>query len=209
MNFLKDFKMISRKGQNTKGTQPIYYVFIVWYKSCYEPKNEKYQNCIDVSSRWPKKENNPYFHICLFFCVYWNVNNLLRVRLLKWFIPPPSLEFKQNCIWEEEKKTFCSHGSAFMLNINMLGYLKYSRFCYFKLHIFSIRKTPRPGSSHLNMLYCVSFLMDAHYRYFLKTILKFCFSSLGLIKNRLFTKKHSFHFPLSVLPSSSFPWWSS
>ena len=29
MNFLKDFKMISRKGQNTKGTQPIYYVFIV------------------------------------------------------------------------------------------------------------------------------------------------------------------------------------
>lgn len=35
MDFLKGFKMISEKGHNTKGTQPIHYILIIWYKSCY------------------------------------------------------------------------------------------------------------------------------------------------------------------------------
>lgn len=35
MDFLKDFKMISGKGYNTKGTQPIHYILIMWCKSCY------------------------------------------------------------------------------------------------------------------------------------------------------------------------------
>lgn len=34
MDFLKDFKMISGKGQNIKGAQPVYYVLITWYKNC-------------------------------------------------------------------------------------------------------------------------------------------------------------------------------